>query len=210
MTYATVLTGDLIGSTQAGPASTDAAISLIQSVSQGSDLFPGADTRFARYRGDGWQIYCSDPGQMFRIVVLVLANLHARPNLPRTRISAALGTVASLPESGLASASGDAFSLSGRGLDSMGRAKLVFSQADPGTDWKMVLFQYLEWQAFRWSPEQAQAIALSFRLVPPHPGKSAEELGISRQAFSARLDGAGYSPLWEANDLFRRERNDRP
>ncbi len=207
---ATVLTGDLIGSTQAGPAATDAAIGLIQSVALDRGLFPGAELRFARYRGDGWQIYCSDQARVFRIIALVLANLHSKPDLPKTRIAAACGKVSSLPATGLASASGDAFTLSGRSLDSMGRRKLVYSQTDTKQDWKTALFQYLEWQAYRWSPEQAEAIALSFRLDPAHPGKSAEELGISRQAFSARLEGAGYAPLWEAENAFRRERTDEP
>lgn len=206
MHLAAVLTGDLIGSTQAGQAATDAAIELIQSVALDRETVHGADVRFARYRGDGWQVYCSDPSRVFRISVLILASLHSRPDLPRTRLSAACGAVSSLPETGLASASGDVFTLSGRGLDTIKRRRIVYNQVDGQGAWKAALFHQLEWQAFRWSPEQAQAIAMSFRLDPPHPGKSAEELGISRQAFSARLDGAGYSPLWEADHAFRRER----
>jgi len=124
-------------------------------------------------------------------------------------MSAACGSVSTLPETGLASASGEAFVLSGHGLDNIKRKKVVYSQTDGRDAWKVALFRQLEWQAFRWSPEQAQAIALAFRLNPPHPGESAGELGISRQAFSARLDGAGYSPLWEAEHVFRRERDDK-
>jgi hypothetical protein len=207
---AAVLTGDLIGSTLAGQAATDTAIALIRSVALEEQGLGGSDVRFSRYRGDGWQVYCSDPHRVFRIASLILANLHSRPDLPSTRISAACGTVASLPAIGLDSASGDAFTMSGRGLDTIKRRKLVYSQADGKDAWKAAFFSQLEWQAFRWSPEQAQAIALSFRLDPPHPGKSAEELGISRQAFSARLDGAGYVPLWEAEAVFRRARIDSP
>lgn len=207
---AAVLTGDLIGSTEAGPSATDEAIALIRSVVLDRGTLAGPDIRFSRHRGDGWQVYCSDHRRVFRIVVLILANLHSHPDLPKTRISAACGPVSSLPSSGLDSASGDAFTLSGRGLDTIKRQKLVYTQSDGADAWKAALFRQLEWQAFRWSPEQAQAIALSFRLDPPHPGKSAEELGISRQAFSARLDGAGYVPLWEAEAVFRRERTIAP
>lgn len=210
MHVATVLTGDLIGSTQAGQAATDAAIDLIQSVALNRKTLSGADVRFSRYRGDGWQVYCSDPSRVFRIAVQVLANLHSHPELPKTRISAACGRVTALPETGLASASGDAFTLSGRGLDTIKRKKIIYNQADGQGAWKAALFRQLEWLAFRWSVEQAQAIALSFRHDPPHPGKSAEELGISRQAFSARLDGAGYVPLWEADHVFRSERTGTP
>lgn len=208
--WAAVLTGDLIGSTKAGLSATNEAISLIRSVVLDHDTLSGSDTRFSRYRGDGWQIYCSDHRRVFRIAVLILANLHSHPDLPKSRISAACGPVSSLPPSGLDSASGDAFTLSGRGLDTIKRLKLVYTQSDGKDAWKAALFRQLEWQAFRWSPEQAQAIALSFRLDPPHPGKSAEKLGISRQAFSSRLDGAGYVPLWEAEAVFRSERTTTP
>ncbi len=210
MNHATVLTGDVIGSTLAGPAGTDATLGLIRSVVLDPDSLLGRDVRFSRYRGDGWQVYSSDPDRVFRICVLILANLHSHPDLPRTRISAACGAVSSLPETGLASASGEAFTLSGRGLDAIKRRKLVYAQAEGQAVWKASLFRLLEWLAFRWSPEQAQAIAMCFRLDPPHPGKSTEELGISRQAFSARLDGAGYAPLLEADLAFRSERTDRP
>jgi hypothetical protein len=205
---AAVLTGDIIASTQAGQAATDATIALIETVAKLEREVSHADVRFSRFRGDGWQIYCSDATRVFRIAVRVLANLHSRPDLPKTRMSAACGAVSFLPETGLASASGDAFVLSGRGLDTIKRKKIVYSHADGKEAWKAAMFSQLEWQAFRWSPEQAQAIALAFRLDPPHPGKSAEDLGISRQAFSARLDGAGYSPLWEAEHVFRSERDD--
>lgn len=206
--HAAVLTGDLIASTEAGPAATDATIAVIETVANAESKVDQAEVRFSRFRGDGWQIYCSDPTRVYRIAVLVLANVHSHPDLPKSRMSAACGSVSYLPESGLASASGDAFVLSGRGLDTIKRRKVVYSQIDGKGDWKAALFRQLEWQAFRWSPEQAQAIALAFRQDPPHPGKSAEELGISRQAFSARLDGAGYSPLWDAEHVFRKERDD--
>lgn len=167
--------------------------------------FGSATTRFTRFRGDGWQIYSSDPAHVFRLTVLVLANLQCRPTLPKTRVSAATGLVSHLPETGLASASGEVFSLSGRNLDSMERLRVVFESNEPNAAWKKALFSYLNWQSARWTPEQAESIAMSFRAYPPEPRKSAEELGISRQAFSARLDGAGYIPVWEAESSFRRE-----
>ena len=70
------------------------------------------------------------------------------------------------------------------------------------------LFSYLTWQSSRWSPEQAEAIAMAFRFDAPEPGDSAETLRISRQAFSARLDGAGYAPLWDAEQAFKNDAKD--
>lgn len=202
-THAAVLTGDLIASTQAGQAATDATIALIETVANLVSDTSRADIRFARFRGDGWQIFSSDPTSVFRLTVLVLANLQSRIDLPKTRISAATGSVAFLPETGLASASGQAFSMSGQALDTMTTQRLVFQTDEHGWPWKHALFSYLEWQSGRWSPEQAEAVAIAFSQAPPRPRDVAEILGISRQAASARLQGAGFGPLSETEDSFR-------
>jgi hypothetical protein len=199
---ATVLTGDLIASTEAGHAATDAAISLIESVAKSENKLDWTEVRFARFRGDGWQIYCSNPVRVFRITVLILANLHSQPVLPRTRISAATGPVSFLPNTGLASASGQVFTTSGQSLDAMTTQKLVFNTEEHGWPWKSALFSYLEWQSSRWSPEQAEAVAIAFRHNPPRPRDVARALGISRQAAAARLQGAGYAPLSDAENSF--------
>ncbi len=199
---AAVLTGDLIASTQAGQAATDGAMALIQSVATTEGGREDADVRFTRFRGDGWQIYCSDPTKVFRLTVLVLATLQSKPDLPKTRISAATGPVAFLPDTGLASASGQVFSTSGQALDSMTSQRLVFHTEEHGRPWKTALFSYLEWQSIRWSPEQAEAVAIAFRHAPPRPRDVADALGISRQAAAARLQGAGFGPLTDTEASF--------
>lgn len=208
---AAVLTGDLINSTDAGQIAIDAAMGAIEAVALNEGRISKQDIRFERFRGDGWQIYSSNPTRAFRLTVLILASLRCRPPLPRTRISVAVGPISALPTQGLASASGEAFTVSGRELDSMpGREHLTFRSHGPGAAWKTAFFTYLKWQSDRWSPEQAEAIALTFRTDPPQPKKLHEELGISRQAFGARLDGAGYEPVWEAEQAFRVEPEGRP
>ena len=199
---AAVLTGDLIASTQAGPEAVDGAMAVLEGIALHEAEMTGLDVRFARFRGDGWQMYCPEAARVFRLTVLVLANLRCRPTLAQTRLAVATGSVSVLPPTGLASASGEVFSLSGRELDSIGTVNLVFSSQTEDAKWQRPLFSYLDWQSSRWSPQQAEAVAMSFRYNPPQPRKSAEELGISRQALKARLDGAGYDPLWDANRPF--------
>lgn len=199
---ATVLTGDLIASTQAGPDAVNGAMAVIESIATHEAQISGLDVRFARFRGDGWQMYCPDAARVFRLTVLVLANLHSRPALAQTRLAVATGSISILPRTGLASASGEVFSVSGHALDNMGKQQLTFESNLPAAPWQKPYFTYLDWQSSRWSPEQSQAIAMVFRYDAPEPRKSAEELGISRQAFSARLTGAGYLPLWDADRAF--------
>lgn len=199
---AAVLTGDLIASTEAGQAATDAALALIEAVADSESKLDQTDVRFARFRGDGWQVYCGNPTRVFRLTVRILANLQSRPDLPRTRISAATGQVSFLPKTGLASASGPVFTTSGQSLDAMTTQKLVFDANEHAAPWKLALFSYLEWQSARWSPEQAEAVAIAFRRSPPRPREVAEVLGISRQAASARLQGAGFAPLSDTENSF--------
>lgn len=201
-TVAAVLTGDLIGSTQAGLAQVDGAMTAIQSVALNEASLSGADIRFARFRGDGWQIYSSDPTNVFRLTVLILAKLLSNPDFPKTRISAATGPVVFLPESGLASANGEVFSISGQTLDGMTTQRLMFNTSEHAWPWKLALFSYLDWQSGRWSPEQAEAVAIAFSFSPPRPRSVAETLGISRQAAQSRLNGAGFLPLAETEIAF--------
>lgn len=199
---AAVLTGDLIASTEAGQAAVDGAMAVIEALASQEAQISGDDVRFARFRGDGWQIYCSDPTKVFRLTVLVLANLRSRPALAQTRLSVAVGGVSVLPESGLASASGEAFSTSGHALDGMTTQRLIFDSDEHGWPWKAPLFAYLDWQSQRWSAEQAEAVALAFRHDPPRKRNVSEVLAISRQAAEARLNGAGYGPLVDAEASF--------
>ena len=203
---AAVLTGDLIESTQAGQGAVDGAMEVLEGIAQNEAQISGLDIRFARFRGDGWQMYCPEAARVFRLTVLVLANLHSRPKLAQTRLAVATGEVSVLRPTGLASASGEVFMISGHGLDNIGNQRLIFDNPTSASTWQSSLFSYLTWQSSRWSAEQAEAIAMVFRDAPPEPRKSAEVLAISRQAFMARLTGAGYLPLWDADRAFHHNR----
>ena len=200
---AAVLTGDLIASTQAGPEAVDGAMAVLEGIARHEAQISGLDIRFDRFRGDGWQMYCPEAARVFRLTVLVLANLHSRPKLAQTRLAVALGEVTTLPQTGLASANGEVFSLSGHALDSIVSQTLVFRNGNSSPVWQTALFSYLDWQASRWSPEQAEAIALALYHDAPNKRNVSEKLGITRQAAEARLNGAGYAPLLDAENAFR-------
>jgi len=198
MALATVLTGDLIGSSRAGAEAVDGAMAIIAGAAAAIGGSTGCEVRFARYRGDGWQIYSESRWQGFRMCLLILARLRCAPHLPATRISVATGETLPLGQAGLSSAGGEAFELSGRGLDALGRGEgMVYAAGDwdrGAHGWKAALFAYLDWQAARWSPEQAAAVALTVSQGGALKDQ-ARQFGISRQALQARLKGAGHGPL---------------
>ena len=62
---AAILTGDLIGSTDAPANALERAMDALAATARGiSDWTPWSDagTRFTRFRGDGWQAHVADPG----------------------------------------------------------------------------------------------------------------------------------------------------
>lgn len=193
----TIFTGDLVGSTKVGPQAVDAAMTVLQASAQTLSDWAGADTRFTRFRGDGWQIYLESPGLALRGALMLVARLRSADLGLSTRIAAGTGAVDRIGTSDLSDASGDAFVISGHALDAMPRnRRLVIEGRDHVPDWQAAIFQLVDWQADRWSPAQAQAVvsALNPALTQTW-AETAQHLGITRQALQARLKGAGFDAL---------------
>ena len=161
---AAVLTGDLIGSSKANQRAIEDTMEAIALIAERGVKRAGKDIRFARFRGDGWQMYTEDGRLVFRLVFEVLALLRAM-DLLKTRISAATGSVSVMPESGLESANGEVFIASGRGLDQIKRKTLTFIDPDNSAGQK-AMFSYLAWQASRWSRMQAEVLVTHLAVFP--------------------------------------------
>ncbi|MHC0053953.1 hypothetical protein [Actibacterium sp. D379-3] len=189
---AAVLTGDLVGSTKAGAVAVDAAMATL---SQGADTlshWAGCETRFTRFRGDGWQIYLDVPGLALRACLYLTACLRADKAAPFTRIAAGIGAVPSVPIDRLDSAGGAAFELSGRALDAMTRGRLGL--AAPGLPAEAAaLFDLADALTRHWTAKQAAALMLALAPHAPSQSEMAARLGITQQAFALRVNGAG---LW--------------
>jgi predicted DNA-binding protein (UPF0251 family) len=164
---------------------------------------PMADSRFTRYRGDGWQVLLDAPGNALRTCIYLTAKLKASDCGLATRISVGLGVVNSLGTNDLSDASGDAFIISGYGLDNMPRSRrfAIAGNKDLGK-WHTAIYDQADWQSSRWSREQAEAVALALDPANHRQEEMAKRLGISRQALQARLSSAGLHALTAAFDAF--------
>lgn len=205
-----VLTGDLVQSTRADAAATEAAMTALSQGAHEIAAWIGTSTRFTRSRGDGWQIVLPLRRELaLRAAICLIARLKARRQGLATRIALGLGPYETLGSQDLSDAHGAAFTLSGRALDGMksGLLRLSFPAMRPLHQGFVDLLEPLLW---RWTPEQAEAVALSL-----HPeGRSQKDIArllhISEQAVSLRLKGAHDHPLrqalknWEA-DLLQAE-----
>ena len=196
--HAAVLTGDLIASTQASVAEVDASMALI------ADLAAriGKNTRFTRYRGNGWQIYLDDPGIGLWALLWIAANLRAKGALA-SRAALGLGEAYGGSADSLDTAGGSAFVASGRALDDIG-TQTRFALAGTGIDrLHQRLLALLEERITSWSHEQAEVVALA--LAPedqPTQAAMAARLNISRQAVAARLQSAGFGNINAAQQDF--------
>jgi hypothetical protein len=201
-----VLTGDIVGSTGHQVRTIDAAMHAIRDAGGRIAAWqtPNDDARFTRFRGDGWQIMLTAPAFSLRAAVVIQARLVALGL--ESRISIGIGRLDSLGTADLSDAAGEAFELSGRGLDQMADS---FRLAIDGTSIlaeDSMIADLLGERMGRWTAAQAEAagmqLACPTRVTTLH--EIGARLGISPQAVSDRIRGAGAGTIasvlrrWEA------------
>ncbi len=191
------LTGDLVNSRKAEPAAMDHAIRILSDTARDLSTMTGSDTRFTRFRGDGWQLVLGRAGWVLRACLLIVADLRASGIGIDTRISAGLGRYDSLGTTNLSDASGPAFFVSGHHLDTAPRRRRLVVAGGRTRDqvWQSAIFDLIEHQVSSWTPPQAKAVAMALRDGRTTQADIAEGLGVTRQAVQIRLAGAGYAAI---------------
>ncbi|PTE12938.1 hypothetical protein [Pseudogemmobacter blasticus] len=202
-----ILTGDLIGSTHAPREAVEAAMATIRDCA--AQL--GPDTGFTRFRGDGWQVRLAAPNAALWACLLILARLRAQDGLPGCRIAVGLGEEDPTGGRDLSTATGPAFTASGRALDRMKADRLLALEGAGVDPFRKLAFMIAGELAGRWTTGQAEALAL--KLDPDSPADErlsneavARRLGITRQAVDARLKAADYPILDEMMQVFLADR----
>jgi hypothetical protein len=115
------------------------------------------------HRGDAWQLLLTKPSLAFRCSLLIHAYLLMQPTRNneqiRTRISIGRGSAdfVPAPPKTLGQANGDAFLLSGRQLDTMGKRTLAYTDRTKETKLKDALCTLADTIARGWTTAQAQA-----------------------------------------------------
>lgn len=209
-----VLTGDLVQSSRQPAGRIDSAMQALRQAADhiaawGSD---DQDTRFTRFRGDGWQIVLADAALSLRAAVVLQGTLGALGL--ESRISIGIGPAESLGTTDLSDAAGLAFELSGQGLDKMTDTSRIAIAGHSVTDADAMIADLLGERMGRWTAAQAEAAAM--QLATPDRIVTQQDigrtLGISPQAVNDRVRGAGSATIasvlrrWEA--LRRRDSRD--
>ena len=202
--FAAVLTGDLIGSTDAHRAQVERSMAVLAQAAAFLDKKPDSQcTRFTWDQGDRWQIHLRTPGRFLDVVVFLNAMLRSEPDTLRIRIAIGLGMVDSLGDTGLGRAHGTAFTESGRGLADLIVAGQTLTLAGPRTDdIQRSTLAFIDDRMSGWSREQAEVVKLKMAYGDPSQGDIAAKLGISRQAVGSRLQASGYALIRRAGNAF--------
>ena len=195
--FMAVLTGDLVASQKSGTEKAERAMQQI--MASASDLagITQHDTRFTRFRGDGWQILLTNAGHALRACLIILADLRASGLGIDTRIAVGIGAIDHSGTTDLSDAAGAAFLASGRGLDVLTKQRRLTISGGQ-SEYHLLqagIFDLVDWQSRQWSPLQAQAVALALRPNWRTHQDLASRLGITRQAMQSRLASAGFAAL---------------
>ncbi len=199
-----VLTGDLISSRDHSAAQIDAALDCLR---EASERIPRPDPdfspRFTRHRGDGWQII-SPPRHAFTACLVLVAALRATDIGLKTRIAVGVGPMLPPTSEDLSAAHGRAFEISGALLDKLTRqrgAETIMIDGDGDYSWQKGIFALADWIMQGWTAQQAEAVLMVLTDTLSN-AERAGTLGISRQAFEARLKGSGLDAMDKARDAF--------
>ena len=201
-----VLTGDLVRSREAETETVDRAMRILAAIADDLTDIAGADTRFTRFRGDGWQLVLREPRAVLRACLVIVAKLRASGLGVDTRVSVGLGRQSSIGTANLSDATGPAFFISGHHLDSAPKRRrlLIAGGGERDQTWQTALFDLIEHQVSSWTQLQAEAvaIALSDGQKTMTQADIARDLTVTRQAVQIRLSGAGYWALENALAAF--------
>jgi hypothetical protein len=188
-----VLTGDIVNSTLLGP---DMEELLLKELGKVLSAY-----LIEFYRGDNFQVYLKEPAGALRVALLCRAKaisltaMEEQPALSDIRISIGIGPVA-LPVRAPGTARGEAFLLSGRGLDEIQKTerRLSISSGSAIADIGFgVMADYLD--AIYREMTAKQAAAIVWLLAGATQLEAALKLNKSKSTVSQLVAAGGWSEI---------------
>lgn len=170
--FVAVITGDVVGSTDRPVADRPALLAALHALTDvlrqtfGGEAVP---VPVDVYGGDTWQAMVTPASHGLRAALLIRATLRGHvvdgADAPiDTRLFVARGAVDHLAAERLSESDGEAFRLSGRGLEGLTDRRMAFDNATRShlDDWDVVV-HLLDAIALEWTPRQARAVAGALR-----------------------------------------------
>lgn len=209
--YFAVLTGDIIRSRLLSKSDLDAVRSYLLNA---MDVVKGWKRGLVKgepefFRGDAWQLLLKSPALAMRVGVFLRASLLADGRTD-SRISIGLGEVENISPSRVSLSTGEAFLMSGHGLDGMtlysNMTIEVPESAGPLCEWLPVVGHLCDSIIGQWTKRQAEIISMAIGPKELTHEEIARRLDptVSKQAVTKALKGANWRVIREAIHRFEK------
>ncbi|WP_298442253.1 ArsR family transcriptional regulator [uncultured Ferrimonas sp.] len=188
-----VISGDIVSSRQMSTPELDTTLALVSSVLAHYDT---AGTKHHFFRGDGFQITLPKPSLALRCALqlkLTLIGQRQQKQGSDCRLAIGVGEISQLRRNG-ATSSGEAFELSGLGLDSLKGNEIALFSSDPTLAPYQLLLQWLSFHLQGLTPKQAQVLQPFLFESVTEQSQLAQRLGLDQSTVSRHLSRAG-APL---------------
>ena len=199
-----VITGDLINSTNIASEWRQTIVDALNTCI--ADFSPLTPIKIEMYRGDSFQVIVDKPEHALAAAIALRAKLRLSTpddmDIWDARLSLGIGYI-SFENDSIVTSDGEAFRLSGRSFDSIGKKKLIVSTpwADFNTAIGLVT-RFADDIISSWTVKQA--LVVSSALVYPKTQKDmAEELGMTRQNFNYHWSSARGQLILDYIEYYR-------
>ncbi len=200
-----VVTGDIIGSTRLSGKARRRLLQVMKAGSKDVRIAFGRSVPFEVdvFRGDSWQLLITQPRDCLDVALYYRCLIRAGmgPLRVDTRLSIAIGDVDLMPGDRVSQGDGEAYRLSGRGLEGLkGHQRMIFSfpsrLEDEGLRAIRALVLLIDALFVRWTPKQAEAVKWVLKGVRQEEIAANWPTGpISQQAVAQHLTKAGWYNL---------------
>jgi hypothetical protein len=180
-----VITGDLVNSTSIANEWRQNVVDALNTCV--SDFMPITPIKIEMYRGDGFQIVVDRAEQTLSVAIALRSKLRAMTpencDLWDARVSVGIGEI-SFESDNLVTSDGEAFRLSGRAFDVIGKRKLSVSSPWAELNAAMELnTRFADDVVSSWTAKQARVVYHSI-LFRKTQKEMADELDMTRQNFN--------------------------
>lgn len=207
-----VVTGDIVGSSKLNMNGQPNVSSVIQSAAAriSAQYQSSVHGDIDIFRGDSWQMVIAKPEYSLRIGLLLRSLLLSTPGFKQldTRFSIGFGSIDYLPENNISTGNGEAFLLSGTGLERCKkpiRMCLNFPQGFRSSTTRAlnIIIRLIDLHVQHWTNKQAEAasgvlIGLTQREIANNWVKEP----VTQQAISQHLEGAGWTQINDSLEYF--------
>ncbi|MDQ8181800.1 hypothetical protein [Pelagicoccus sp. SDUM812005] len=187
-----VLTGDIVGSQELRESDRQQLQAYLQEAAASADL----STHIEVFAGDSWQCFCQPSHSAIRLALTLRSHLLGKREID-SRVSIGIGDYESLRPEKISLSQGEAFVLSGRGLQEMPDEQRLAIQFSPRVPRPIQELAYanvllLDGLTSQWTSKQAQAVALAGTDLNQYELAEKFDPPISAQAFGKHLAKAQW------------------